>query len=372
MKKTRLAIIGCGQICDQYGEHITLYPDELEIAGAMDLDASRATGFCGKYGGRVYPNLEAILEDPSVHTVVNLAVHHQHYDLNLRALKAGKHVYSEKPMALTYGEAQELTRVACEAGCRLAAAPSTFLGEGVQTAARMLEADLIGPLRLVYAEANWGQINRWIGSPRAYFSVGPLLDVGVYAITSLVYLLGPVRSVWGYSTILQKDRVGPDQQPFPVNAPDLTVGMMEFANGVTARLTTNYYVPPREMPHLRGFEFHGDDGSLSLSDFHFFDARCQWHPYQEPGLDIPLLREPSGRMDRAVGLVELHRAIADGRPHRTSAEQATHVIEVMEGLQRSWETSTRVAIHSRFEKSPMMKWARQAPLQLPPHPTRPA
>ena len=362
--KMRIAVIGCGGISDQYGNHIFRYPELLEIAGATDLDFSRAEEFTKKYGGKVFKDFDAVLADPDVDTILNLTVHRIHFDLNKRALKAGKHVYSEKPMALTYAEANELCELSRETGCRMAAAPSTYLGEGVQTTAKFLEQkqDLLGAMRLVYAEVNWGQINRWIPAPQSYFTVGPLLDVGVYAITALTFLLGPVRKVWGYSAILQKDRVGTDGQPFPVTAPDFTTGVMEFENGVVARLTTNYYVPTSHMPHLLGFEFHGDQGSFRVSDYHGFNAKCQYLPYQQREVQVPLLRENLHGMDRAVGLVDLAVAIQENRPHRASAEHAAHVVEIMEGLQRSFENSERIAIESCFERPPLMDWAKQAEL----------
>ncbi len=207
MKPLRIAVAGCGMISAQYGKHIRRHQDILEISGAMDLDPARASEFTAQFGGKVYPDLDAIFADSSVDLLLNLTIHHAHFDINRRALRAGKHVFSEKPVALTYREAAELSATARETGCRLAVAPGTFLGEGIQTTSAFLASGRLGELRLVYAEVNWGQIERWIQSPAPYFSVGPLRDVGVYAITALVFLLGPVRHVWGYSRILKTPRM---------------------------------------------------------------------------------------------------------------------------------------------------------------------
>jgi len=365
MKPLRLAIIGCGHICQQYGTHIQKHSEHLQIAGATDLDFSRAEAFCAKYGGKAYDSFEAILSDPDVDVVVNLTVHHAHFELNSRALKAGKHVFTEKPMALTYAQAVELAKIAQENNRRLGAAPVTFLGEGIQTTAKFLEADKLGPLRLVYAEVNWGQIERWISAPAPYYTVGPLLDVGVYAITALTFLLGPVRRVWGYSTILKSSRSGKDGQEVSVTAPDFTTGMMEFASGVVARITTNYYVPNKNQAHLRGFEFHGDEGTFSVSDYHGFSAKCRFIPYHEEPVAIPLLRPAADRMDRALGLVEMAEAIHENRPHRGSPDHASHVIEIMEGLQKSSDESRFVEIHSTLQKPALMPWAQKLSLVIP-------
>lgn len=360
----RIAVVGCGHICNQYGKHIANYPDELEIAGAMDLDPARAAGFAAEYGGGTYKDFDAVLADDSVDIVLDLTIHHAHFDLNSRALKAGKHVYTEKPMALNFEQARELVRLSKETGRRLGTAPATFLGEGIQTTARFLETDRLGPLRLVYAEVNWAQIERWISSPAAYFTVGPLLDVGVYAITALVYLLGPVRNVWGSSHILKNPRFDQKGMEFPVTAPDFTVGMMEFECGVVARVTTNYYVNSKKMRHLRGLEFHGDDGSLITGCYHNFNPECRFHPYGEGAREVPLLREPTTGMDRALGIADMVAAIRENRPHRACPEQAAHVIEIMEGLQRSSDESQRVEIHSNFAKPELMDWAKEAKLLI--------
>lgn len=365
MKPLRIALVGCGHICHQYAEHIKNQPGLLEITGATDLDPSRTAEFCQKHGGRVFPDFDAILNDPGVDVVLNLTIHHAHFELNARALEAGKHVYSEKPMALTFTQAQELCAIARRTGRLLGAAPITYLGEGIQTTARFLETNRLGPVRLVYAEVNWAQIERWISAPAPYFTVGPLLDVGVYAITALTALLGPVRRVWGYSTILKSPRHDRDGREFPVTAPDFTTGMLEFENGTAARLTTNYYVPNRTQPHLKGFEFHGDDGSFRVGCYHDFDPECSFIPYGKPPLRIPLLREPAARMDRAVGLTEMAMALHEGRPLRNAPEHALHVIETMEGLQTSFAEHRLVEIQSRFEKPPLMDWARQCELVIP-------
>ncbi len=365
MKPLRIAIVGCGHICTQYGLHIRNYPGLLEIAGATDLAPERAEAFCREFGGKVYPSFDALLADPEVDVVVNLTVHHVHYELNTRALKAGKHVYSEKPMALTYAQAVALAETAREAGRLLGAAPITYLGEGVQTAAKFLETGRIGALRLVYAEVNWAQIERWISSPAAYFTVGPLLDVGVYAISALTYLLGPVRRVWGYSTILKNPRFDKEGREFLVTAPDFTVGMLEFENGVTARVTTNYYVPNGAQKHLRGLEFHGDEGSFAVGCYHNFNPECRFIPYGKGPVPVPLLREAKGVMDRALGLAEMAHALNEGRPLRNSPEHAAHVIEIMEGLQISADENRTVEIRSGFPKAPLMEWARDAVLAMP-------
>lgn len=366
----RIAVVGCGHIRKQYGQHIGNYPECLKIVGATDLDLQRAEEFCKEFGGKVYPDFEAVLNDPEVDVILNLTIHHAHFELNSRALKAGKHVFTEKPMALTYQEAQELIRIAKESNRLLGSAPVTYFGEGIQTTAKFLQTkpELLGPLRLVYAEVNWAQIERWISTPAPYFTVGPLQDVGIYAITALTFLLGPVRNVWGYSKILKNPRFDKSQKEFPVTAPDFTTGMMEFENGIVARITTNYYVSTKSLPHLKGFEFHGDDGSFVVGCYHNFDPACRYIPYGQPPQEVPLLREAASTMDRAVGLVEMAHALRENRLLRNSPEHAAHVIEIMEGLLNSAKESREITIHSTFEPPTLMDWAKDKNITIAPSP----
>jgi predicted dehydrogenase len=365
MKPLRIAVVGCGHICDQYALHIQNYPDLLEIAGASDVEFTRAERFVEKYGGKAYADFDEVLADDSVDLMLNLTIHHAHFDLNKRALEAGKHVYSEKPVALTHEQAQGLIEVAVKNNRRLAAAPSTFLGEGIQTSFKFLAEEKLGPLRMVYAEVNWGQIERWISNPAPYYTVGPLLDVGVYAITAMVYLLGPAKKVWGYSTILKDRRFDAKGNEFPVTAPDFTVGMIEFASGVKARITTNYYIPTKGMNFLKGLQFHGDEGSFTVGCYHNLNPQCTWNPYNQQGIPIPLLRPRKISMDRAIGIADLAESLQQNRPHLASAEQAAHVIEIMEGLQKSSDTSSTIEIRSNPPPASLMKWAQAASIQIP-------
>jgi len=128
----RIALVGCGNIAARYAASITA-ADGLELAGATDLDPRRAEALVAKHGGIAYPTLEAVLADGAVETVVNLTVPETHARVTAAALQAGKHVHSEKPLALSYREARELVELAGRRDVRLSSAPATLLGEAQQT-----------------------------------------------------------------------------------------------------------------------------------------------------------------------------------------------------------------------------------------------
>src|SRR6185503_19199975 len=100
-KKLGVGILGCGNIAGAYAENLVTYP-EIELVGMSDVDTARAEALAAKTGGRAYPSMEAMLADEKIELVVNLTIHHAHKETTTRCLEAGKHVHSEKPMALTY------------------------------------------------------------------------------------------------------------------------------------------------------------------------------------------------------------------------------------------------------------------------------
>jgi predicted dehydrogenase len=150
----------------------------------------------------VYPSLEAILADEEVDLVINLTIHSAHVEVITTCLHVGKHVYSEKPMTLTSEEAWKLVALAEEKGCRLGSAPITILGEGQQTAWKVIRDGLLGTVRAAYAEVNWGRIESWHPTPGPFYEVGLLFDVAVYPLTLLTTIFGPARSVTAFGKVL--------------------------------------------------------------------------------------------------------------------------------------------------------------------------
>ena len=349
-----LALVGCGSIAERYAECIRAHA-ALTLAGVTDTVSERAAALASTFGVTQYRSLEELLAADDVDVVVNLTVPAAHAAVTAAALEAGKHVHTEKPLALGYDEALELVALARRAGRRLSSSPATLLGEAQQTAWKLVRDGALGEVRVVYAEANWGRIESWHPSPQALYAVGPLVDVGVYALTILTAMFGPVRRVVAYGTTVEPERVTLSGDSFALTAPDFIVSVLELES-VVARLTTTFWV---RHGRQRGMEFHGVDGkSLHLSSFQEFDARLELtSDAGETYQSVPLLREPYPGTDWARPLVELAEAIAEDRPHRASAEQAAHVVEVMEAVARSQAAGGPVEVRSGFEPPRPLDWA---------------
>jgi predicted dehydrogenase len=351
----KIAIVGCGNIAEHYANRIVA-AEGLTLVGVTDSVPERAEALARALDVTQFPSVDELLGDEAVDIVVNLTIPSAHASVTAAALEAGKHVHTEKPVALRYDEARELVELARRTGRRLSCSPATLLGEAQQTAWKLVRDGALGQVRVVYAEANWGRIESWHPTPQALYAVGPLVDVGVYPLTILTAMFGPVRRVVAYGATLEPDRTTLGGEPFLLTAPDFIVSLLEFDGGVVGRLTTTFWV---RHGRQRGIEFHGADGrSLHLASFQEFDSALDMSSDAgDTYVHVPLVREPFPGTDWARPIADLAEAIAEDRPHRASAEQAAHVVDVVEAIARSQAENGAVDVRSDFEPPRPMEWA---------------
>jgi predicted dehydrogenase len=349
-----VAIVGAGNIAERYAEAIAA-ADTLTLVGAADLDPRRAETLVDQHGGgTAYRTYDELLADGRVETVVNLTIPIAHAQVTAAALEAGKHVHSEKPLALTYAEARELVDLAERRGVRLSSAPATLLGEAQQSAWKLVRDGAIGRVRVVYAEANWDRLERWHPDPRSLYAVGPLVDVGVYPLAIVTAMFGPVRRVVAYSTMVEPERTHNAGSAFTPEAPDFHVAVLELEDDVVVRLTANFYVPPSKQ---RGLEFHGDAGSLYLPTWGEFDSRIELQARDGEYESVQPLREPYRGIDWSRALTDLAEAIAENRAHRAGGAHAAHIVEVLEAARTSAAEGGAVDVQSGFPRPEPYEWA---------------
>lgn len=349
----RVAIVGCGNIAGPYARTIKPY-SELELMGATDIDLTRAQALVDENGGRVYADLDEMLADPNIDLIINLTIHHAHPAVITQCLNAGKHVHSEKPLALTYAEAKALVELADAKGLRLSCSPITFMGEAQQTAWKAIRDGKLGTVRVVYCEVNWGRIESWHPNPGPFYEVGALFDVGVYPLTLATTFFGPARKVTAYGTVLHPDRVTKEGIPFHIDTPDWVVAAIELENGTVIRLTTNFYVGNHSKQ--KGLEFHGDVGSLFLGSFQDFHADVEYSEFRGTYEPVPYVREPYQGIEWGRCVVEIAEAMAEGRPQRATGAQAAHVVEILCAIQQSYIEGRPVEVTSNFPPPWPMAW----------------
>lgn len=338
-----MAIVGTGEVAPQYALALENRP-EVQLIGAQSRTLARTAEFAERFGGRIYDSLDDLLADSDVELVVNLTTQQAHAAITERCLEAGRHVYSEKPLALSPLEAHRLVALADRRGLRLSSAPSTFLSPPQQTALRLVRSGRLGAIRAVYAEANRGRIETEHPRPGPFFDVGPAIDVGVYPVTLLTAAFGPVRAVQALGRHLLRGRQTMAGKPFESVAPDLIIALLEFQGGTVARLTASFYVG--HSSRQRGLEFHGDAGTLILDNWFTGDARLE---FAADGGSVELIEpddEPFPGVDYGLGVVELARSIAEGRSQQAAGSHAAHVIEVLEAVMLSARDGREVEVRS--------------------------
>ena len=152
-----IAIVGCGYVAEFYATTLNNYAD-LKLVGVCDVDEHNLLSFCRRWSARSYADLQQLLDDESVEIVLNLTNPRSHFEITRRCIAAGKHVYSEKPLAMDSAAARALVDLADHSGVYLACAPCSVLGEAAEAAWKALREGAIGRVRLVYGNFDDGMI----------------------------------------------------------------------------------------------------------------------------------------------------------------------------------------------------------------------
>jgi predicted dehydrogenase len=347
----RIGIVGVGKISEQYFDSFPRLPG-LELIAVADLDLDRAREVAQQQGVEAL-TVDALLADDRIDAVLNLTIPAAHAEIALRALAAGKHVYGEKPLALSPAEAEPVLALARERGLRVGSAPDTVLGTGIQTARAALDAGSIGAP--IAAAAFWSAPGheQWHPSPEFYYQpgAGPLFDMGPYYLTALVTLLGPVARVSGAVARSARQReiaTGPRQgAPIAVEIDTHVTAILEHESGVISTVTMSFEIWATRAPDIEVF---GTAGTLAVPDPNQFSEVARlWTTAAPEWTDLSPL---AGYADagRGYGLADLAHAIATDRPHRASGDLAFHVLEVMDAIIRAGNEHSVIEIESTVER----------------------
>lgn len=328
----RVALIGSGDIAGQYLTELIRHPLVVEVTTCADLDLERARARAAEFGvPRAVAPVEA-LWDEEVDLCVNLTPPRAHAGVSLGMLRAGKHVYSEKPLATTLADGVALLAEADRRGLRVGCAPDSFLSAPVQQARRAVADGRVGRPVAAFASFAARSVETWHPNPAFFFAPGggPVLDMGPYYLTALVTLLGPVAWVGAHGDTLVPERTSRHAGPVVASTPTHVSGTVAFASGARATVLFSFDVHRSHLPRI---EVYGTEGSLRLPDPNRYDGAVELAAADGEWRELPALAEPEIR--RGHGVVELALALRDGRPHRASGELALHVLDVMEGLLES-------------------------------------
>jgi predicted dehydrogenase len=348
--KTKIAIVGCGNISDIYIQNCLAFG--LDVVACTDMEMSRAEAKAQLFGLAARP-IEDLLSDSSIEIVVNLTPPVIHAGVSRAALQAGKHVYSEKPLATSRTDGAQLLELAQRKGLRMGCAPDTFLGAGLQTCRKLLDEGAIGdPVAAVAFVAGRG-MEMWHPNPDFFYQPGggPMFDIGPYYLTALVSMLGPVRRLTGSTRISFPERLITSQPlagtKIKVNTPTHVTGILDFVAGPVATVITSFDVWASNLPRI---EIYGSEGSLSLPDPNTFGGPVRVKSVQDQEWrDVPLL---PGRTEnsRGLGVSDMAAAIQQDRPHRANGEMGFHVLDLMQSFEEASASGQHIQIQSRCER----------------------
>lgn len=356
-RPVKTAIIGCGMISDIYLKNCVERFNVLEVVGCSDLIAERAQAKAQKYGIRAMTN-EEILSDPEIELIINLTFTVAHYEVTKAALLAGKHVHSEKMMAVRFEEAQELVALAKEKGLSLTVAPDTFLGARLQTARQIVDSGLIG--RPITAEISLSRCYRHSefkeeSEKRFAFCPGGgiLNDVGCYYLAGLINLVGPVSKVTGFYDTYEPRR--PWRNPknpcygedmVYEDAPNMYAGALLFESGVMCGVT----ITSETWGGGSRFMLHGTQGSLYLDDPNEFGGPLKVElKGSKESFEFGLTHAYADN-SRGLGAADAAYAIRNGRTARCNAEFALHTFETACGVIFSCDTGKIYDMTTRCER----------------------
>lgn len=352
----KVGVIGCGTISGIYlqmAKRLRI----LDVQACADLYLERAQARATEFEIPRACSVEALLADPEIELVLNLTIPVAHAEIALAALEAGKHMYTEKPLAISRADAHRALDKANERGLRLGCAPDTFLGGGLQTCRKLIDDGWIGePVAAVAFMMSRGP-ERWHPDPEFFYQrgAGPMLDMGPYYLTALASLLGPVRRVSGSARITFPERTITSQPRYgaaiPVTTPTHIAGVFDFASGLVGTIITSFDVWSSNLPRI---EIYGTQGSLSVPDPNTFGGPVRVRRAgAEAWSELPLTHGYTEN-SRGIGLAEMAYALRAGRPHRANGDLAYHVLDVMQAFEESSEQGQHIEITSHC--------ARPAPL----------
>jgi predicted dehydrogenase len=348
-RKVTVGFIGCGRIFPAYARNLTeLWGNVVTVRACADVLPEVARARAKEFGIPVACTPDELLEDDEIELVVNLTVPAAHYAVSRACLEAGKHTFAEKPLAVTPDEGRQLVALARKKGLRLGGAADTFLGAGLQACRRAIDAGRLGPPiagNAFFAMGVQSEAYHKVG-------VGPMFDMGPYYLTALAALLGPATRATGAAHIPFPEKAHPEGQgpepgaTFRVETPTIVSGVLEFASGCIAPVTTT----TEAFGYFPRLEVYGTDGMLVCNDPNMYAGPVTFRP--KKGEAEELAQPGFSGQGRGLGVAEMARAIAAGEPHRASGDLMLHVLDMMAAFHQASRTGAHVPLEMVLSERP--------------------
>ena len=264
----RVGIIGCGKIAQI--RHIPEYAanPHAEVCGFYDINQARAEELASKFGGRAYASYQELLADERIDAVSVCAANHVHAEISIAALKAGKHVLCEKPMAVTLEECKAMVAAAEESGKYLMIGQNQRLAKAHSKAKELIEQGAIGKVLTFRTIFGHGGPETWSIDPgrnvwffdKTKAAMGAMADLGIHKTDMIQYVLGSriVRTQAVLTTLDKRDATGG-----LIGVDDNAICIYHMENGVIGTMTASwtYYAAEDNTTVI-----YGTKGELRLYD----------------------------------------------------------------------------------------------------------
>jgi predicted dehydrogenase len=349
--KLRVAVIGCGSVSNRYIPHLQSSP-LIEVVSLCDIKHERAIAQKKQYNvnAETYPNIDAMLKGVPFDMMVTLTDMQMHGELNKKALLAGKHVWSEKPMANTYADGKALLELARSKNLRLWGAPAVVNSPQFAFMAKCIQEGKLG--RVASAHGQYGHTGPGWSSFFYEKGGGSMPDLGVYNIATLTGLLGPALSVMAMTSIVNPERMIDEKGLVKVEVEDNAHILMDHGKGIISHVMCgfNYFDPhghEAKGQQLHSVQIFGDKGNMRLIGY-------DWETngvYLDDSWDNPATlyeKEPGGYVWQE-GATKVGESIVNKTEPKINVEHALHVLEVMEAARKSSATGTKVKMQSTFK-----------------------
>jgi len=337
-KKVKIGLVGCGDVAKKYYLPAITSTDKIDLVSVCDLVEERVKKIKEEFGAKeYYLNYSEMLQKADIEAVVILTNPKYHFSLSLEALKAGKHVYTEKTMGFTLEEADTLIKKAEEMGVKLAAAPAVILSPVNQQIKKIIEKGLIGKTCFVCAHSSHGGPASWDNfttDPTWFYKkgAGPLYDLGIYALHTLTGILGPAKRVTAFSGISIPEVIARSGvvkgKKIKVEADDNTQLLLDFGNNTFAYVDATFCMKANRGPAT---VFYGSEGIITSGAFGQGPLEVYTEKEEVVGMrgwiTPPEARKPNWTL--ASGVIHLAECIREDKKPVISAEHARHVMEIM-------------------------------------------
>mgnify|MGYP003324646193 FL=1 len=354
-KVFNVGLIGCGHIAETYFR-AHKYFNNFKITKCADINQNAANK-CAKINKIKAVTIKELLSDTDIKIILNLTIPAAHYKVAKQALLNGKHVYSEKPLAINFQDGKKLIKLAKKKKLYVGNAPDTFLGVVSQKSRDLLDKKVIGKVIFGNAIFAYPGIQSYHPNPESWFAKkggGPVIDMGPYYLTALVNLLGPAKEVLSQSEKGKETRVigiGPKKgKKFKVMCPTTYFSTIKFLNGTVIRLTLSFDV----ISHLRNhIELYGDKGSMIVPDPNMFGGSVliskklgsTWKNFKTNKMTLGKINiksqssraneAPTNANYRGVGLSEMIKAIQTKKIHKCNGDLSLHVLSIIDSIHKS-------------------------------------